>query len=314
MKKISIIIPNYNNGRYLKAMLNSVLCQSYKNYEVIFIDDGSTDGSIDIIKKMTENKKVDIRIVRQYNQNGSVARNRGIEIANGDFALFLDSDDELFDSETLKNMINEIGESDLLIGDYIVINERGNQIGEYRKRKNILSFNNQYKYAEVSPVPSNKLYSMDIIQRNSLYFSNVRIGQDLNFFLKYLAHTNSIHISNNYFYKYRITDTSMTRNSDINFLDIYHSTNEIRKHYMQIGLEKEFYTYVSPTCIGNISGQMQKITRYKNKITRKAVFSYLTFAINDFTENNNYKTELFRTKVRKFKIKKVLLKLHVKIS
>lgn len=314
MKKVSIIIPNYNNAKYLKRMLDSILCQSYKNYEVIFIDDGSTDNSVKIIKKLVKNEKIDIRIIEQFNQNGSIARNKGIEIANGDYALFLDSDDELFDSNTLKNMVSKIKKSDLLLGDHIIVDELNNQIGEYHKEKNILNYDNQYKYVEISPVPSSKLYVMSIIKNNGLYFSNVRIGQDLNFFLKYLAHAKSICVSDDYFYKYRIVNTSMTRTNNINFLDIYHSVDEIRKHYIKIGLEEDFYRYVSPTCIGNISGQMKKVSRFRNHSVRKAIFSYLTFAVNDFVNNNRYKTKPFVSKVQKFRLKKILLKLNIKIK
>ena len=89
MKKdlISIIIPVYNCQDYLKRCLDSVFAQDYDNYEVICIDDGSTDGSERILKEYN------IRYYRQENSGQAVARNKGIELANGKWICFVDSDD-----------------------------------------------------------------------------------------------------------------------------------------------------------------------------------------------------------------------------
>lgn len=108
---ISIIIPVYNTGNYLQECIDSVVQQSYINLELIFINDGSTDNSSDILAKAA---KVDsrIKIIEQNNSGLSAARNRGLGEATGDYIMFLDSDDWL-DKETCKIALEKIQEYDV---------------------------------------------------------------------------------------------------------------------------------------------------------------------------------------------------------
>lgn len=87
MPKFSIIIPVYNVEKYIKKCLDSVFNQTFKNFEVIVINDGTPDKSMDIVKQY------DVKIIEQKNQGQSAARNNGIKTAKGDYLIFLDSDD-----------------------------------------------------------------------------------------------------------------------------------------------------------------------------------------------------------------------------
>lgn len=88
--RFSIIIPAYNAEAYLKRCLDSILSQNYSDYEVIVIDDGSTDGTASILKQYPQ-----VKIISQTNHGMASARNRGMEMAQGDYILFVDSDDRL---------------------------------------------------------------------------------------------------------------------------------------------------------------------------------------------------------------------------
>lgn len=103
MKKVSIIIPVYNAEKYLSKAIESVLGQTYTNFELILVNDGSTDESEKICQ---EYQKRDERILYLYKENGGVcsARNAGIEIASGDYFFFMDNDDEM-DSNLLKDNV-----------------------------------------------------------------------------------------------------------------------------------------------------------------------------------------------------------------
>src|SRR5690554_7984530 len=94
MPKISVIIPVYNKAPYLEQCLNSVINQTYKNLEIIIIDDGSTDNSLEICEKYRK-KDERIQLISQENQGVSVARNKGIQKASGEWIYFLDADDYL---------------------------------------------------------------------------------------------------------------------------------------------------------------------------------------------------------------------------
>ena len=111
MKKIkfTIIIPNYNKEEYLDECLTSVYNQTYKNYEVIVIDDGSTDNSLEIIKKYNPDKLLH---TNQLQAGGT--RNAGIKVATGEYIIFLDSDDYLTDNQVLENLANTINDEDLI--------------------------------------------------------------------------------------------------------------------------------------------------------------------------------------------------------
>ncbi len=89
---VSIILPNYNNGRYLYDCLLSVQLQTYKNFECIIIDDGSTDNSLEIIKPFVAKDKR-FRLISQENRGVGAARNAGLDVARGQYITFLDSDD-----------------------------------------------------------------------------------------------------------------------------------------------------------------------------------------------------------------------------
>ena len=89
--KYSVVIPMYNKAEYIRYTLKSVLAQSFHDFEVIVVDDGSTDNSLKIARQTDSDK---IRIIAQENQGTAVARNTGIEHASGEYIAFLDVDDE----------------------------------------------------------------------------------------------------------------------------------------------------------------------------------------------------------------------------
>ena len=98
--KFSIIVPVYNTEKYLKRCLDSIKSQSFKDYEVIIVNDGSTDNSSDIISKYS------YKVINQENQGLSMARNNGVKDANGEYLIFLDSDDYIE-----KDLLKEINKS-----------------------------------------------------------------------------------------------------------------------------------------------------------------------------------------------------------
>ena len=92
MKKVSIIIPVYNNEKYVEKCIRSVMEQTFRNIEIIIIDDGSQDDSVEILNRLAAEDK---RIVLVHQENGGVAiaRNRGLELAKGEYVTFIDGDD-----------------------------------------------------------------------------------------------------------------------------------------------------------------------------------------------------------------------------
>ena len=151
--KFSIIIPVYNVKNYLSECVNSVLNQTYKEFEVLLIDDGSTDGSSELCDKYNrENSQV--HVFHQKNQGVASARNLGIEQASGDYILFLDSDDWI-DSKTIEYLENRLEKKqyDVIIFSY------AKEYGDNSYIKYVIE-DNQFAEDELSKVVYRRLFGL----------------------------------------------------------------------------------------------------------------------------------------------------------
>ena len=113
---VSVIVPVYNREKYLRTCLDSIIGQTWKEVEIIVIDDGSTDLSYEIIDEYVK-KEPRIRMIRNQHNGVSAARNAGIEAARGEFLAFIDSDDYV-EADYIANLVSSIGDADLCITGY----------------------------------------------------------------------------------------------------------------------------------------------------------------------------------------------------
>lgn len=120
---ISVVIPLYNKEASIAQSLGSVLSQSYQDFEVLIVDDGSTDGSVDIVDSMNDPR---IQLIRQKNGGPSKARNVGMKNAKGEWILFIDADDEMLPGtiEYFYQKIDEVKNADMFLGE-VVLNKGG---------------------------------------------------------------------------------------------------------------------------------------------------------------------------------------------
>lgn len=123
--KISVIVPVYNVEKYLKRCINSILNQTFKNFELILVNDGSTDNSLNICKNYKE-KDGRIQLISQTNKGLSAARNTGLKYAKGKYVCFVDSDD-FIEKEYLSLLLSNIEKynSDIAMCEYYLTNEEG---------------------------------------------------------------------------------------------------------------------------------------------------------------------------------------------
>lgn len=119
-KKISVIIPMYNAEKYIKKTLNSIIEQSYQNWEIIIIENGSEDKSPDIIREY-EKKYPEIRMIKGPGKGPGPARNKGLKLAKGDYIVFVDADDYLPDTEIFRKYISiaEPTGADIVVSNYV---------------------------------------------------------------------------------------------------------------------------------------------------------------------------------------------------
>jgi len=213
MPLVSVIIPIYNKELRLKDTIKCVLSQTFKDFELILIDDGSTDNSAKIA---LDYKKEDLRIkyYSQENRGVSVARNRGIELAQGEYITFLDADDRWADN-FLAEMINAIGNSDVCYcGHYYYINSK-----KSKARMRFLEGDILDKYIKniTTPNTNSWLIKKDYLNKFDLRFPiDLNWGEDMTFFLKVLLHDKNVKCVDKYLTEYHLSDTNSLSSNDMN--------------------------------------------------------------------------------------------------
>ena len=199
--KISVIIPSYNAEKYIGECLDSVLSQTYKNLEIIVIDDGSTDKSFTIAKSR---KKV--KVIKQKNMGVSVARNTGIDTATGDYIHFIDADDKLLNNDFYENVIHNIGNSDVAVVG-VVDEKYGNKpVEKYCDVKIYHSKQSKITISKVARRPAvwRFVFRRDFLIKNNMRFEVGRItSQDVMFSIPAIYYANAITTIPNAFYWYR---------------------------------------------------------------------------------------------------------------
>lgn len=276
MKKISFIIPAYNCEQYISKCIESILQQKIqRDYEIIIVNDGSTDNTEPIIKKYA-NENDRIKYIYQENKGATYARNRGIEMANGKWAIFLDADDELetgiINSIDLEKMEEE--KVDLIIGNYKKIDKDGNTISlvqDYKENKKITG-ERIPEMCVADPKPGSKIYNLEKIKNVKLSFDHVKIGQDLDFFVKYLIYCNNIYITNKYMYKYRILNGSISRTYTFKILGIIDTFTCIREFYIKNNKKDIYDDKIVYAEAIHYYYQFNKLRYFENKWDRKAIF------------------------------------------
>ena len=186
MPKLSIIIPVYNVEKYLPKCLGSILEQPFKDLEVICVNDGSTDDSLDVLQKIKKNDDR-VVIIDKKNEGSGIARNIGLSTAQGEYVYFIDSDDWLEDDVLAKIIAkaDELQTDILVFGGLSYYNGKG-QNGAYSKNKlpkkyfgKVVSAKNIKK--DIFKFPSTawtKLYRRSFLIKNEIKFQNIRAGQD----------------------------------------------------------------------------------------------------------------------------------------
>ena len=215
-EKISIIIPVYNTEKYVEKSINSILNQSYKNIELIIINDGSTDNSEKIIKRIIRDNK-NIKYKKIKNSGVAHARNEGLRIATGKYVGFVDSDDFVSEKmyETLyKTAIKE--KSDIVTCAYSKC-YIDRTVSIYPKDKSVFGksvIESKNIFLNSNPYITSKLFSMELINKYSIEFEeDLRIFEDLLFCYKLYLRANKISYVDEVFYNYNCSNTSSLTNS-----------------------------------------------------------------------------------------------------
>jgi glycosyltransferase involved in cell wall biosynthesis len=213
---ISIITPTYNREKFLPAAIDSVLKQTYKNFELIIVDDGSTDNTPTLMTTYL-GKDSRIKYLQQKNQGQSVARNYALSVANGDFICFLDSDNYWPEDKLEKSIraFESHPEVDIVYGDCITIDEQGNELHRNNMRR--------YSGNIAALLLKDNFVSMNTTMTRRKCFDEMggmsgkrRVADDYDLWLKFSARFQFLYIPEFLAY-YRVMENQISTNKKLRF-------------------------------------------------------------------------------------------------
>ena len=297
MPKISIIIPVYNVEKYLRQCMDSIISQTFKDFECICVNDGSTDGSLDILQEYA--KKDDrIKIINQKNSGSSVSRNKALKQSIGQYIAFVDSDDFIAVDYLEKLLtVAEKENSDIVFCRHKMYYSLDNRYENGPNREKLIKLffeyskskgkNKQIKYildiVENSRSVCMKLYKTDFIKNNNIsFFENIYAEGDFSFNILANLYSQKINLLDEELYYYRKQIESVTS----------------KKQTFRINAINSFIC---------LTKEMEKRNLLKNnKILKKFVLSNFTFNIGKKIPKEKYQEVFDISYNHFFYLKKIL--------
>lgn len=222
--KISIIVPVYNVEKYLSTCLDSLINQTLKDIEIICINDGSTDNSLNILNEYVK-KDERIKIISQENQGLSMARNNGLKEAKGEYISFIDSDDWI-DTKMYEKMYQQATEdnAEIVVCNLKLVRGSDEELNDYWPIKKNGLINREEAQSYLFKYPSyavNKIYKKDFLIKNNLCFIKGLLYEDVPFWAQTVFYANKISYCTNHFYFYRLSrNGAITKKKSEKQLDI----------------------------------------------------------------------------------------------
>ena len=297
---VSVIVPVFNAQNSLKNCVESILNQTYQDFEILLIDDGSTDKSYDLCEEFASKYE---KVISFHTPNGGVsaARNYGIKAARGEYICFVDSDDQVapdFLELLATPLIN--GEAQLSVSSLKMVilgnsREEKDEIVKYKGNFKINSteFASLFPSGLMNPV-WNKCFMKDIIIANKLTFDeNRKLGEDFAFVINYCFYITSIHLIPKLLYFYYIVtgSNSLTSKIDENAIS---TTLETHQMLLNLPIDEKYKCYLHSSVFREYTVILRKFTnKYLNndisKEKLKGIFSFMMHNKNVRQAYNAYK-------------------------
>lgn len=248
--KVSVIIPVYNVEEYLRECLDSVVNQTLKEIEIICVDDGSTDNSLEILKEYAQKDKR-MTVIKQRNLHAGIARNTGLSQAKGEYLSFLDSDD-FFELNMLEEMSKKGDEdnSDVVFCGYILFDNT------IKKDNFMVIYPNEYisksplspekikdkLFIITNPNPWTKLFKRKLFIDNDLHFESLLRCNDLTCIYTALVTSKKISFCSNSYIHYRSNQKSNITAKKEKYIDcFFNSINKLEKNLIKLNKLNDYY-------------------------------------------------------------------------
>ena len=296
--RVSIVIPIYNSEIYLKRCLDSVINSTYKNIELILLDDGSTDKSLTICNNYQEKYKKIIRVYSHKNMGVAKTRNKGIKLATGKYIMFIDNDD-FIDEDYIEKYYKVVSDNnlDVVMGGY-------ERVDEENKTLTVSSLHD-YEWSKYKIVaPWAKIYRLDYLRKNKIEFLNTNIGEDIYFNVQVINMTDKIKIIDNtsykWFYNRRSISNTVHKKADEN-IQFEFLLDQTYKKLKEIGKEKDplvEYFFIKTVC-WFIFYIIKNNSFYKVRQNEKYYINWLKSHYTNYQKNEYLK--IFKPKGESFK-------------
>ncbi len=253
--KISVIVPVYNVAKYLPQCLDSLILQLYDNLEIICINDGSKDNSLDILNEYAQ-KDARIKVISQENRGLSATRNRGVKEATGEWLTFIDSDDWV--SLCLyQKFVDDINKCEKNIDIYIfdgfhfgeIDVENFHCVQQFWDMMNWQNFQRTppvFKFAEcINPFKGLvaaylKIYRTEWYLKNNFQFAEGIIFEDILFHIQSGLKADNIYLNDDWLYCYRIHGSSILRTLKRNVFDIFKIMELLKQEFIKEGIFEKY--------------------------------------------------------------------------
>lgn len=237
--RISVIVPVYNTVQYIDKCIRSIMNQKFKDFELIIVDDGSTDGSGELLDSICKGHD-NIKVFRQENSGQSIARNFALKKAIGEYIIFVDSDDWI-EPDTLDILYNlaEETNSDFVNCRIRFINQKtgkGKVYGRKYKYRELLGediFCDALIEKSINSQPCNKLYRRDFLERYSIFFPEGIFNEDIVFVKKVAYFAAKTVFINKVLYNSLIREASTTRKMSIKNLEMGFAVLSLLRDFMK---------------------------------------------------------------------------------
>ena len=275
-KLVTIIMPVYNAEKYLKYALQDLCKQTYHNLQIICVDDGSTDKSVDIIRYFAS-KDERIILIQQKNKFAGVARNNGLLHAQGDYLIFLDSDDR-FEKKMIQKLV-EVSEKenvDIIYFGYDSFNETGTIVGRHSTY-----FHNEKKRTEeirdcifqLDPgAPWVHFYKTSFVLDNNIQFSSTQNCNDIYFTCLNAVLAKEIYFLDKPLVHYRTGNPNSLQGASVKSINsFYTALSSIYEALKQRGIEKDFEDSLKQLYVTHVNFHSNKSMSYE---TLQEFFKY----------------------------------------
>ena len=269
MVKVSVIIPVYNVEQYLRQSLDSILGQTLEDIELLCVNDGSTDKSLEILQEYAS-KDERVKIFDKENEGQGVGRNIGIKNATGEFIAFVDPDDWV-EPDMYEKMYNQAKtlNSQVVFCDYRKVQEWDGKITIPHIFRKAVSLTKSkpikvpvgqnikkpilYNSFLVAPCQAwNGIYDTKLVKENAIRFADFRCFEDVMFIVRTIVLAQNISYLNSVLYNYRIRKTSTLRANEERYIDLINITKAVKDYLKKQGLMDDFESNFEYFCVSNI--------------------------------------------------------------